>query len=148
MYNSDYIPLITGNKRITINRFVSAFSYSSSGAHTGVDACTISAYGVTGEAEVLLGSFEMITSSAYIADDIASVLTGDINNYAEHEYIRIQINSVGTDFNEVIGEITAIVTISELNYGDQEFVLNEYSSELSIIISSPIVDEVVGNWVA
>ena len=148
MYQSDYIPLIDGNKRITVDKLICNYSYSDMGEHATDNCAKVLLYGVSGSSETLLHIFELETTSAYSARDYASNASSDIV-YAgiEYDYLRGQVvkDSDGM-FLGIDDNITSMITVTELML-DGKTIIDQYSDVLIIQIISPIVGEVVGNYV-
>ena len=148
MYQSDYIPMIEGNKRITINKLICNYSYSTNGVHAGSTSAKILLYGVNGDNEVLLHTFSLVTTAYYIANDYASNTSEDIlYGGVDYDYLRIQV--IKDDYNSFLGiegNITSIITVTELNFEGNKTIIDVYSDELIIQILSPVIGEVVGNY--
>ena len=148
MYNSDYIALTEGDKRITLNRLIACYKYSNSYIHNYTNSARIVVYGILDGIEELIGLYYLITNKDYIANDYASSVSGLFECSKEYEYLRLQIIDDTTTFLGIESEIHGVVTISKLELVDDYYILTGSVAGITITIDSPVIDEVVGNFIA
>jgi len=147
MYKSDYIPLVEGDKRISLNRLVAAYRYSSGGVHNIGNAAKIDVYGVDSSGETLIGSYHLKTSINYIGGNFASLESKLFDYDKDYDYIRLQLVDETFDFLGLESDLHGIITVSDLRFDDKNTVVDPNSSGISITIELPIVGEVIGNYV-
>ena len=147
MYNSDYIALTEGDKRITLNRLIACYKYSNSYIHNYTNSARIVVYGILDGIEELIGSYYLITNKDYLANDYASSVSGLFECSKEYEYLRLQIIDEYDNFLGIESEIHGVITISELELVDDYYILTSNVAGIIITIDSPVIDEVVGNYV-
>jgi len=146
LYKSDYIPLVNGDKRLTLNRLVAAYRYDSSGIHDYYNSAKLVVYGIDTDGEVKVGEFKLTTGTGYLAGKYVSSVSELFVYEKEYEHLRVQLVDETADFEGLEADLHGVITVSPLNF-DKIIVGDPNTSGISITLITPILGEVVGNWV-